>query len=90
MQVKRTFDDKLKVVELAGTNKRRSWTASGLSRIVASFANQMKRLVAAASDQAFSICSYMFIYGICTDYGLGINNMHCIYIYILDCLNYRV
>ena len=30
MQVKRTFDDKLKVVELAGANKRRSWTVASL------------------------------------------------------------
>ncbi len=45
VQVKRTFDDKLKVVELAGANKR-------LSQIVASSG---QHLVAAASDQAYTI-----------------------------------
>ena len=54
MVAKRTFDNKLKVVELAGANKRLSLN-SGLSQIVASSASKMKHLVAAASDQAYTV-----------------------------------
>ncbi len=55
MQVKITFDVKLKVVELAGANKRR--LNSGLSRIVASSSSKMKHLVATAPDQADTVFS---------------------------------
>ncbi len=46
--MKITFDDKLKVVELAARN-------SGLSRIVASSSSTMKHLVAVAPDQAYTV-----------------------------------
>ena len=54
MYVKITFDGKLKVVKLAGDNKRRSWN-NGLSQIVASSASKMKHLVAAVSDEAYTL-----------------------------------
>ncbi len=52
MQV-HNFLSQLKVVEITGAYK--CCLNSGLSRIVASSSNKMKHLVAAASDQAYTV-----------------------------------
>ncbi len=55
MQVKTTFDDKLKVVEIAGGFSRPIISAARKQWPLSNCSSKMKYLVAAAPDQAYTV-----------------------------------
>ncbi len=56
MQMEIIFDDKLKIVELAGANNAlEQWPLSNCIWYIASSSSKMKHLVTAASDQTYTV-----------------------------------